>query len=91
MTRTTLFSIVRQKNIALILNVLHLEQVASRASISTLTGISKSTVSNIIDKLEKLEIDPEVLWSVYKSMYMGPGYNEELMLEICTIACELPA
>ncbi len=56
MTRTTLFSIVRQKNIASILNVLHLEQVASRASISTLTGISKSTVSNIIDKLEKLEI-----------------------------------
>ena len=56
MTRTTLFSIVRQKNFASILNVLHLEQVASRARISTLTGISRSTVSNIINKLEKLQL-----------------------------------
>lgn len=51
-----MFSIVRQKNIASILNVLHLEQIASRARISALTGISRSTVSNIINKLEKLEI-----------------------------------
>ena len=56
MPKTTLFSIVRQKNIASILNVLHLEQIASRARISTLTGISRSTVSNIINKLEKLQI-----------------------------------
>jgi predicted NBD/HSP70 family sugar kinase len=56
MSRTTLFSIVRQKNFASILNVLHLEQVASRARISALTGISRSTVSNIINKLEKLQI-----------------------------------
>ena len=56
MSRTTLFSIVRQKNIASILNVLHLEQVASRARISALTGISRSTVSNIINKLENLQI-----------------------------------
>ena len=51
-----MFSLVRQKNIASILNVLHLEQIASRARISTLTGISRSTVSNIINKLEKLQI-----------------------------------
>ena len=51
-----MFSIVRQKNMAAILNVLHLEQIASRARISALTGISRSTVSNIINKLEKLEI-----------------------------------
>lgn len=56
MSRTTLFSIVRQKNIAAILNVLHLEQTASRARISALTGISRSTVSNIINKLDKLGI-----------------------------------
>jgi predicted NBD/HSP70 family sugar kinase len=56
MSKTALFSLVRQKNIASILNVLHLEQIASRARISTLTGISRSTVSNIINKLEKLQI-----------------------------------
>ena len=56
MTRTTLSSIVRQKNIAAILNVLHLEQVASRARISTLTGISRSTVSNLINKLENFQL-----------------------------------
>jgi predicted NBD/HSP70 family sugar kinase len=56
MTQAALFSIVRQKNFARILNVLHLEQVASRARISTLTGISRSTVSNIINKLEKLQL-----------------------------------
>ncbi len=56
MSRSTLFSIVRQKNIASVLKVLHLEQKVSRAKISSITGTSRSTVSNIIDKLEKLQI-----------------------------------
>ena len=56
MSRSTLFSIVRQKNIASVLKVLHLEQKVSRARISSITGTSRSTVSNIIDKLEKLQI-----------------------------------
>jgi len=56
MPRSTLFSIVRQKNIASVLKVLHLEQRVSRARISSITGIARSTVSNVIEKLEKLQI-----------------------------------
>lgn len=56
MSRSTLFSIVRQKNIATVLRVIHLEQKVSRAEISLTTGIARSTVSNVIDKLERLQI-----------------------------------
>jgi len=54
--RTTLFSFLRQRNIAEVLKTLHLEQVVSRAKIALLTGIAPSTVSNIIDKLEKEQL-----------------------------------
>jgi len=56
MSRSTLFSLVNQKNIASVLKVLHLEQKASRARIASITGTARSTVSNIIEKLEKLQI-----------------------------------
>ena len=56
MARSTLFSLVNQKNIASVLKVLHLEQKASRARIASVTGTARSTVSNIIDKLEKQQI-----------------------------------
>lgn len=47
---------MRRKNIASVLKVLHLEQRVSRAKISSMTGIARSTVSNAIDKLEALDI-----------------------------------
>jgi len=80
MSRTTLFSVVRQKNIASVLTVLHLEQGASRARISSLTGISRSTVSNIISKLENLQIveysneppDPALLGRPGVSLRLNP-------------------
>ena len=56
MARSTLFALVNQKNIASVLQVLHLEQKASRARIASITGTARSTVSNIIDKLEKQQI-----------------------------------
>ena len=56
MPRSTLFSLVNKKNIASVLKVLHLEQKVSRARIATVTGTARSTVSNIIEKLEKLQI-----------------------------------
>ena len=56
MARSALFALVNQKNIASVLKVLHLEQKASRARIASVTGTARSTVSNIIDKLEKQQI-----------------------------------
>ena len=56
MPRSTLFSLVNKKNIASVLKVLHLEQKVSRARIASVTGTARSTVSNIIEKLEKLQI-----------------------------------
>lgn len=90
MSRTTLFSIVRQKNIASVLKVLHLEQGASRARISSITGISRSTVSNIISKLEKLQIveytnehrDPSLLGRPGVSLRLNPGAFYALGIEI---------
>ncbi len=90
MSRTTLFSIVRQKNIASVLKVLHLEQGASRARISSLTGISRSTVSSIISKLEKLQIveytnerrDPSLLGRPGVSLRLNPRAFYALGIEI---------
>ena len=56
MIRSTLLSLVEQKNVASVLKVLHLEHKASRARIATMTDMARSTVSTIIDKLEKLQI-----------------------------------
>ena len=56
MFRSSLFSLLDQKNIASVLKVLHLEQKASRAKIAAMTDTARSTVSTIIDKLEKLHI-----------------------------------
>lgn len=55
MPKSTLFSLVNQRNIASVLQVLHLEQKASRARIASVTGTARSTVSNIIEKLETLK------------------------------------
>jgi len=90
MSRTTLFSIVRQKNIASVLTVLHLEQGASRARISSLTGISRSTVSSIISKLEELKIveytherrDPSLLGRPGVSLRLNPTAFYALGIEI---------
>jgi N-acetylglucosamine repressor len=90
MSRTTLFSIVRQKNIASVLKVLHLERRASRARISSLTGISRSTVSNIISKLEKLQIveytnerrDPSLVGRPGVSLRLNPKAFYALGIEI---------
>lgn len=54
--RTKLSLFLKQKNIAAVLKALHLEQAVSRAKIALLTGIAPSTVSNIIDKLEREQI-----------------------------------
>jgi predicted NBD/HSP70 family sugar kinase len=51
-----LFSLIKQRNIASVLQVLHLEQKASRARIAAATGTARSTVSNIIEKLEQMEL-----------------------------------
>lgn len=56
MPRAKLSLFLKQKNIAEVLKVLHLEQLVSRARIAALTGIAPSTVSSIIDKLEKEQI-----------------------------------
>jgi predicted NBD/HSP70 family sugar kinase len=90
MSRTTLFSIVRQKNIAAVLKVLHLEQGGSRARISSITGISRSTVSSIISKLEELKIveytnerrDPSLLGRPGVSLRLNPRAFYALGIEI---------
>jgi len=54
MPTSALLPLLKQKNIASVLRVLHWEQKASRARIAAVTGVARSTVSNIIDKLERL-------------------------------------
>ena len=54
MPKSQLFTLVKQKNIASVMRVLHLEQKASRARIAAVTGVARSTVTNIVDKLERL-------------------------------------
>ncbi|UCF96260.1 MAG: ROK family transcriptional regulator [Spirochaetaceae bacterium] len=56
MPKDTLSLFLKQKNIAEVLKVLHLEQAVSRAKIAALTGVAPSTVSSIVDKLEKEQI-----------------------------------
>jgi len=56
MPRAKLSLFLKQKNIAEVLKVLHLEQTVSRARIAGLTGIAPSTVSSIIDKLVNEQI-----------------------------------
>lgn len=56
MYRSILFSLLDQKNIASVIKVLHLEQKASRAQIASIIGMARSTISNIVDKLEKLDV-----------------------------------
>jgi len=56
MPKDTLSLFLKQKNIAEVLKIVHLEQEVSRAKIAALTGIAPSTVSSIVDKLEKEQI-----------------------------------
>lgn len=56
MPRTKLSLFLKQKNSAEVLKALHLEQAVSRARIASLSGIAPSTVSSIIEKLEKEQI-----------------------------------
>jgi len=56
MARSTLFSLLKQKNVAAVLRALYFEQADSRARIVSVTGIAPSTVSSIINKLVEKEI-----------------------------------
>jgi predicted NBD/HSP70 family sugar kinase len=56
MPKDTLSLFLKQKNIAEVLKILHLENAVSRAKIASITGIAPSTVSSIVDKLEKEQI-----------------------------------
>lgn len=49
-------TLLRQKNIAAILNILQREHCISRASIAQITGLTPATVSKIVLKLEKSNI-----------------------------------
>ncbi len=51
MTSPTLLSFLEQKNAAEVVQALYLEHEISRARISLLTGIARSTASTIVDKL----------------------------------------
>lgn len=56
MPTSLLLPLLKQKNTASVMRVLHWEQKASRARIAAATGVARSTVTNIIEKLERLQL-----------------------------------